>query len=260
MDYQIISQDQKRLLVLPQLTQLGLHHCFTTRDMDMGMKTNPSIAEIKENLDVINKSLGITPKLLFTGLQTHSKNIKSVLEFKQGETNQLGRFFPNTDGLITDLEGGQLMTTYADCTPIILFDPVKRVHGNIHSGWKGTLQRIGQEAVNQMRADYDCQLEDIIAVIGPSIGKDDFEVEADVMDQFKNTFDFYKEISARKNKIKYLIDIQETNRRILLESGIKGENIAVIDLSTMADPMFHSYRRDGEDYGLMGCVTCLVSP
>ncbi|HHX60106.1 MAG TPA: peptidoglycan editing factor PgeF [Epulopiscium sp.] len=257
MNYKIITKNKIRYITIPELTRLGLNNCFTTRDMDIGIRTNPSILDIKNNLILINETLDITPKVIFGGVQTHSKNIMSVLDIHQGEENDVGRFVPDTDGLVTNIEDLALFTTYADCTPIILFDSVKKVHGNVHSGWRGTLQRIGKEAVNRMVADYGCNPEHIIAIVGPSIGKDDFEVESDVMQQFQDEFDFHDQIIRQKDDIKYLIDIQKTNKRILLESGIQEKNITVIDLSTKSNPMLHSYRRDGSEFGLMGCITCL---
>lgn len=246
-----------RYIMVPELTQLGLNHCFTTRDMDMGIRTNPSTQDIKNNLAHIYKTLEISPRVLFCGVQTHSKNILSVLDINQGEVNEIGQFSQEIDGLVTNREDVALMTTYADCTPIILFDPVKKVHGNVHSGWKGTLQKIGQQGVQKMIEDYGCNTRDLVAIIGPSIGKDDFEVEKDVMSQFQATFEFHQEIIVKKDDVKYLIDIQETNKRILLQSGIEESHITTIDLSTKSNPMFHSYRRDGNEFGLMGCITCL---
>lgn len=257
MDYQIITNNKIRYIIIPKLTQLGLKHCFTTSDMDMGIRTNPSIADVKNNLALINQSLEIAPKVLFGGIQTHSNNVVGPMHINQGDENELGRFFPDTDGLVTNMKDVALLTTYADCTPIILFDPVKKVHANVHSGWKGTLQKIGKEAISKMIEDHHCKPEDIIAIIGPSIGKDDFEVEADVMGQFRDTFDFHDQIIKRKNEIKYLIDIQETNKRILIESGVKEHNMTVVDLSTKSNPMLHSFRRDGDDFSLMACITCL---
>lgn len=257
MNYKIIIENKIRYITIPKLTDLGLKHCFTTIDMDMGIRTNPSIEDLKNNLALIYEALSITPKVLFNGYQTHSKNIINISDAYQGEESELGRFFPDTDGLLTNLKDIALITRYADCSPIILFDPVKKVHGNVHSGWKGTLQKIAKKAVERMIEDYNSNVEDIIAVIGPTIGKEDFEVEFDVMKKFKDEFNFHEETIFKKDKIKYLIDIQETNKRILLESGIKRQNITIVDLSTMSNPMFHSYRRDGEKFGLMGCITSL---
>ena len=257
MNYKIISVGNKRYITIPRLSQLGLKHCFTTRDMDMGIRTNPSTRDIKNNLKQINQVLEIKPQVLFRGVQTHSNHIANLLDIAGGENSEIGRVFPDTDGFVTQLKDVALLTTYADCTPLILFDPVKKVHGNVHSGWKGTLQKIGKEALKQMVEDYNCNPDHIIAVIGPSIGKDDFEVELDVMEQFRDTFEFHKEIIRQKDQIKYLIDIQECNKRILMESGIKANNIIVVDLSTKSNPMFHSFRRDGDKFGLMGCITCV---
>ena len=203
MDYKIITNNQTRYIIIPKLIQLGLSHCFTTVDMDMGIRTNPSTKDVQNNLILLNKTLGIAPKVLFSGVQTHSKNITSVLDIDQGEDNELGRVFQETDGLITDLKGTQLLTTYADCTPIILFDPIKKVHSNVHSGWKGTLQKIGKEAVSQMVRDYQCDPKNIIAIIGPSIGKDDFEVEEDVASHFKAIFQDDYTVIRKKDTIKY---------------------------------------------------------
>ncbi len=257
MDYKIVTRNKKRYIVIPELTELGLNHCFTTSDMDMGLRTNPNSSDVKNNLSQINEILDLTPKVLFNGLQTHSSNVESLFDLNQGEANEIGRVLPNTDGLITNREDVILFTTYADCTPIILFDHIKAVHANIHSGWKGTLGRIGPEAVRKMVEDYNCKPENIFAYIGPSIGKYDFEVESDVMEQFKAEFDFHDQIIRKRNDVKYLIDIQETNKKLLIESGIKQNNIMVVDLSTKSNPMLHSYRRDGRDFGLMGCITSL---
>ena len=108
-----------------------------------------------------------------------------------------------------------------------------------------------------MVRDYQCDPKNIIAIIGPSIGKDDFEVEEDVASHFKAIFQDDYTVIRKKDAIKYLIDLQEINKRILIESGIKKENITIVDLSTKSNPMFHSYRRYGSEFGLMGCITYL---
>ncbi len=257
MEYKVIVDNGMRYIVLPELAGMGLGHCFTTADMDMGIRTNPSMEDVRDNFRMISEAVGINPRTVFGGVQTHSKNVACIYDINQGEVNVFGRFLQDTDGFVTNMKDVALFTTYADCTPIILFDPVKKVHANVHSGWRGTLQRIGKEAVYKMVSEYSCNVDDIIAVIGPSIGKDDFEVESDVKEQFRNEFSFHNEIIRRKNDIKYLIDIQETNKRILIESGIKENNISTIDISTKSSPMLHSYRRDGARYGLMGCITAL---
>ena len=257
MDYIIEAKGNKRYIMVPKLTELGLSHCFTTNDMDIGLKTNGNIEDIKQNFKYIFDFIGKEPKEIYSSYQTHSANIVSITNMSQGTVYETGKVFYETDGLITDLQDIALVSRYADCTPIILFDPIKRVQANIHSGWKGTLQRIGANGVDKMVNEYGCNVEDIIAIIGPTIGKYDFEVEYDVFIQFKEQFEFSDEIISKKNDIKYLIDLQLTNKKLLLEKDIKPENITIIDLSTLSSDFLHSYRRDKDNFGLMGVITIL---
>ena len=258
MEYKIESKNKHRYIVIPELIELGLNHCFTTLDMDIGISTNGDVEDIKQNFKYIFDFMGVKPNEIYSGYQIHSSNIAKIKDEDQGSYYKVGKVFYDTDGLVTDLENIAIITRFADCSPIILFDPVKRVQANIHSGWKGTLERIGANGVDKMVGEYACNPKEIIAIIGPTIGKDDFEVEDDVMEQFKVKFDFHNEIIRKKNDMKYLIDLQTTSKKILLEKGIKEENITIIDLSTYAnDDLLHSYRRDKAEFGLMGAITVL---
>jgi YfiH family protein len=176
---------------------------------------------------------------------------------QQGLKNEFGRYFEDTDGLVTDKENIGLITRFADCTPIILYDPINRVHCNVHSGWKGTLQRIASNAIDIMKDRYNCNPLDIISIIGPTIGKDEFEVDEDVKELFHKEFGYLENIIMKKDEIKSLIDLQTINKNILLENGIGEENIIIVDLKTMSNDMLHSFRRDKEGFGLMGVVTIL---
>lgn len=257
MNYKIETKNNIKYITIPKITELGLKHCFTTSDMDIGFTTNGSVESIKENLQSIYDFLDIKPSILYNGFQTHSKNIAVVENLQQGLENQFGRYFPDTDGLITDKENTALITRFADCTPIILYDPIKEVHANIHSGWKGTLQRIGANAINIMKNRYNSNPSDIISIIGPTIGKDEFEVEDDVKDLFDKEFGYIENIIMNKDEIKSLIDLQKINKNILIENGIVEDNIIIVDLPTLSNDILHSYRRDKKEFGLMGVLTIL---
>lgn len=257
MEYKIVDYEYNSYIIIPKLRKLGLKHCFTTKTMDIGTHTNKSLENLKENFKKIYKFLNIKPKILYSGYQIHSNNIEIIEDQSQGQTTPFGRFIQDTDGLITNREGFALVTRFADCTPIILYDPIKKVHANIHSGWRGTLEEIVKNGIEIMVNVYKSHMEDIIAIIGPSIGKDDFEVDIDVMTEFKTKFESYADIIKEKNDKKYLIDLQKINKNILIQSGIEEENILTIDLSTYSHNIFHSYRRDRENFGLMALVTCL---
>lgn len=257
MNYKIEVRENIRYIVVPRLQELGLKHCFTTGDMDIGITTNDSTDSVNFNLKKVFEFLDINPLVLYSGYQTHSKNIAIIENESQGNVYEFGRFFPDTDGLITDKDNIATITRFADCTPIVLLDTNKRVFANIHSGWKGTLQRIGPNGVDLLIDKYNTDPKDIVAVIGPTIGKCDFEVDDDVADQFKEEFGYMEDIITRKDDIKSLIDLQTINKNILLEKGLLKENIEVIELSTVASDFLHSFRRDKSEFGLMGSVAVL---
>ncbi|MDR7871008.1 MAG: peptidoglycan editing factor PgeF [Tissierellaceae bacterium] len=259
MNYRIIEKDNIRYILVPRLQELGLKHLFTTKDMDVGTRTNDSAESINNNINKIFDLLGVQPEVLYSGNQTHSKNIAIINDANEGQEYEFGRFFPETDGLITDKENIATITRFADCTPIVLIDTNKRVFANIHSGWKGTLQRIGANGVDMLIQNYNSDPKDIVAVIGPTIGRCDFEVDDDVAVQFKNEFGYMENIITKKDDIKSLIDLQTINKNMLLEHGLLIENIEVIELSTVASDFLHSYRRDKAEFGLMGSVAILSS-
>lgn len=259
MKYIIESYKGNNYLIFPKLIEMGLHHCFTMSDMDMGLKTNGSVESIKDNLEKIYYFMGRSPKEIFSGFQTHTNNVQIVSTVDDGEYYAAGKYFKETDGLVTDIPDIGLVTRFADCTPILLFDPIKRVHGNIHSGWKGTLQEIGGESVDKMTKEYGSNPQDILVILGPSIGKDDFEVDIDVMELFKEKFEYHNDVIFRKNEIKYLIDLKEIITKTLIGKGIDKNNIHSVDISTFSDNRFQSFRRDKENFGQMALITMFGS-
>ncbi|HLR20908.1 MAG TPA: peptidoglycan editing factor PgeF [Tissierellaceae bacterium] len=257
MEYKIVKKDNIRYIVIPELESLGLKHCFTTADINMSFFYNSLPEEIISNHKKVLDFMNIQPKEIFSSIQKHTNNVAVIDNINLGKEYEIGKVVENNDGFVTDLDDIALISKYADCTPIILYDPVKKVHSNIHSGWKGTLQKIGAVGVKSMIENYGSNPKDIIAVLGPNIDKNDFEVDKDVKNLFKNEFEFHEEIISKKNNIKFLIDLHKTNKRILMKEGIKEEKISIIDISTMSNPMLHSFRRDKNEFGLMAVVTSL---
>ncbi|WP_422485610.1 polyphenol oxidase family protein [Gudongella sp. DL1XJH-153] len=258
MEYRIETNNNKRYIYLPELETMGLKHCFTTKDMDVGTSTNPDKVSLQGFINEAYQFMGRKPEILYNGYQAHTSNIEIIRFLDQGKEGPYGRFIPNTDGLLTDLNDVALLTRFADCVPIILFDKEKRIQGNIHSGWKGTLERIVEKGILGLLKEYGSSEEDILAVIGPAIGRDDFQVREDVGSLFLEEFNDWKELVRKVSEEKFLVDLQEINRRMLLKMGIDEKNITVIDISTYErDDLCHSYRRDKEDFGLMGLFTIL---
>lgn len=211
-----------------------------------------SIKDYKSLCDAIN----INYKNVVKPNQAHTKNILRVnkkIETDRPDFNL--KEYDKTDGLITNKENIVLATTNADCILLLFFDPVKKVISNVHSGWKGTLQRISVEAANKMKEEYGCNPEDIICCICPSIRKCHFEVSKDVQEQYYNEFKNLNEIDEIIKPIqdieKWYIDTVEINKIILQEAGIKAENIIDSGICSLCNSdLIHSYRVEKDGYGL----------
>lgn len=257
MDHILVNHKGHQFLTFPELVQAGLLICMTTGDMDIGTSTNGDVESIRSNLKVAFEVLGSEPELLYNGYQEHTDNLEMISSFEQGLVSPYGRFIPSTDGLITGMTQVCLLTRFADCVPIVLFDRKNKVQANIHSGWKGTLLKIGEKGVHAMKKNFNSMGEDMIALIGPSIGRDDFEVEWDVASRFIEIHGHIPGAVRKKNDNKYLVDLQLINEELLLRGGIQKENIHIIPISTFSDKRFHSYRRDQASYGLMGMLTMI---
>ena len=162
--------------------------------------------------------------------------------------------YDNIDGLITDKNNIILATTNADCILLLFYDPVKNVIANVHSGWKGTMQRISTKTVEKMKEKYNCNPRDIICCICPSIRKCHFEVDKDVKDLFFNEFNNLKEIDEiieKNDKNKWNIDTVLINKTILIEAGLREENIIDSKICSVCNcNLIHSYRVEKEGYGL----------
>ena len=188
--------------------------------------------------------------------QEHTKNIRNVkqkmnkgkLDFEQDE-------YKATDGLITNQSNIALATTNADCILLMFFDPIKKVIANVHSGWRGTLQRISVNAVNKMKNEYGCNLKDIICCICPSIRMCHFKVHLDVQEPYYNEFKDLKDIDDLivpvPNEDRWFIDTVSINKIILKQVGLKEENIIDCGVCSVCNSdLIHSYRVEKQGYGL----------
>lgn len=222
-----------------------ISHCYTLRG------ENNDYKEITDdNYKKLYKELRLDfGKFKRIEHQIHSDKVEVV--------DDLEKKYTEIDGLLTNIEGVSLSLRYADCTPIYLYDPVKNVIGNVHSGWRGTVQKIAQKAALKMIDKYGSNRKDIICCIGPAIGKCHFEVSEDVKDIFKDTFLYLldeKEFiflgKIKEGEQKYYIDTNIINRKMLEEIGLKTENIVESNICTVCNKdLIHSYRADKENSG-----------
>lgn len=233
--------------------------------LDRNYRTSQSKGEEKYN-KVINDykdlctAIGTDHKNCVKPCQEHTKNIRIVkqkmnrgnLDFEQEE-------YKSTDGLITNQDNITLATTNADCILLIFFDPVKKVIANVHSGWRGTLQRISVKAVNKMKNEFGCNPQDIICCICPSIRKCHFKVHSDVQEPYYNEFKNLKEIDnlivTILNEDRWSIDTVEINKIILKQAGLREENIIDCEICSVCNSdQIHSFRVEKEGYGLSTAI------
>ncbi|MFR3182138.1 MAG: peptidoglycan editing factor PgeF [Clostridia bacterium] len=188
--------------------------------------------------------------------QNHTDTIKIAnKKIKEDEPDFNLEEYKETDGIVTNKKNLILSTTNADCILLLLFDPIKKVIANVHSGWRGTLQRISTKAIEKMEKEYNCNPKDIICCICPSIRKCHFEVEKEVKDMFEEEFKSIVEkndiITETISSKKWTIDTVLINQIILEEKGLKKENIIDSKICSVCNSnLVHSYRVEKEGYRL----------
>lgn len=250
-------------LSYPLLGKTGLvKHGFSTRiggvsegcyaSLNLSFDRGDSREAVAENFRRIGKSIGVRCEDMVLSQQTHTTNVRVVTEEDRGKGIVRERDYTDVDGLVTDVPGICLVTSFADCVPLYFVDPVKRVIGLSHSGWRGTVGKIGRKTVQLMQERYACSPADILAAVGPSVCMDCYEVSADVIDQFKENFDpgSWNSLFSGKPDGKYQLDLWKANELILLESGIAPEHIAVTNVCTHCNSkILYSHRASGNKRG-----------
>lgn len=246
----------------------AVRHAFTTRlggvsegmyaQMNMSFTNGDKKESVLENYRRICAAIGADINKVVLSQQTHTNNIRIVTADDIGKGIFKERDYTDIDGLITNVPGIVLVTQYADCTPLLFCDPVKKVVATSHAGWRGTASEIGRITVEKMQEHFGCNPADIIAAIGPSIGQCCYEVDSPVYEPLSKIPYLNKnKIFKNKENGKYMLNLWETNREILVNAGIKEENIDVTDLCTNCHPnIFHSHRFTG---GKRGNLAAMIS-
>ena len=270
MEYNIINKGGIQFIVFKRLKEIPfIMHGFSTRIggdskgaysyLNLGLKTGDNQEKVKENIRRFTSAVGLNHEDLVVSDQVHGDNIKIVNSEDRGKGYLKQRDYNGVDGLVTDVPNIPLMAMFADCVPIFFIDTVKRTIGISHAGWKGTKLKIGEKTVRAMTDTYGSKADEIIAVIGPSIGKCCYEVDSIVAEQFCADFTDTSTFIYPKEKGKYRVDLWEANRIVLNEAGILNKNIIISGLCTGCNlDLFYSYRREKGNTGRMGAVIQLV--
>ncbi len=203
---------------------------------------------VETNHDLICQALGISRGDITAAQQVHGNQVALV-----GPEDR-GRVIRATDALITDAPGVALMLRFADCLPVLLYDPVHQALGLVHAGWRGAIAGIAMKTVAAMAEAYGSRPADIIAGLGPGIGPCCYQVGTEVIEPVKANFNHWQELLHPQGDGSLHLDLREANRRQLAELGV--EEIEVIQLCTACRvDEFFSYRAEG---GHTGCFAVVL--
>ena len=260
-----IEKGELPVLHYPLLDACGMvKHCFTTRgggvskgmfeSLNLSFTRGDDEADVQENYARVASFFGTDKTHFVCSDQTHTTNVRRVGKADAGYGVTRPRPYKDVDGLVTDEPGIILSTFYADCVPLFFVDPVHRAIGLSHSGWRGTVGRMGAETLLAMEREFHTRPEDVLAAVGPSICQDCYEVSADVADAFYKEFPGHeKEILLDKGNGKHQLDLWKTNEIILREAGIAKEHLAVTNICTCCNSqLLFSHRASQGKRGNLG--------
>lgn len=232
------------LLKYPLLEETGVvEHCFTTRlggvsegvcsSLNLSFSRGDDPEAVMENYRRVAKVFGKRVDDFVCTDQTHTTTVLQVGEAEKGYGVTREKPYTDVDGLITNEPGVILSTFYADCVPLYFVDPVNKAIGLSHSGWRGTVGRMGQKTLEAMQKAFGTKPEEVYAAIGPSICQDCYEISEDVALHFYEEFQGHgDEILINKGNGKYQLDLWKTNEIVLQEAGILPEHLAVTNICT----------------------------
>lgn len=235
----------------PLLENTGMvRHGFSTRlggvssgefeSMNFNTTRGDSLDHVEENFRRFCGAIGCDWDLAVMSHQTHTVNVEKVTAdmVTKGRSFWEKKPFTHVDGLVTDVPGAVLITSYADCVPLYFLDPVKKVIGLSHSGWRGTVERMGAVTVAKMQKEYGCDPTDILACVGPSICQDCYEIGPEVAEEFYKAFteEEAEQILVKNQTGRYQLDLWKANALILEGAGIRREHMAITNVCTCCNP------------------------
>lgn len=255
----ILHDGKVPYLTFQKLEKAGLIHGFSTRfggvsegiyeSMNLSYTRGDEKEKVDENFRRIGDAIGFSSEDLVFSNQIHKTEIAVVTK------EHTGQVMTGMDGLVTKEVGVPLYTGYADCVPLFFYDPKKKVAGMAHSGWRGTVGRIGANMIRVMNREFGCEAKDVIAAVGPSICQDCYEISEDVADEFKTEFselDWNVYLKDKGNG-KFQLDLWKVNEHILLQAGILKEHLDVTDICTCCNhELLFSHRASKGKRGNLG--------
>lgn len=220
--------------------------------LNTGGLIGDSAGNVRRNHELMYTALGVDREKVVSTWQVHGVEVVYA-----GAPIKNRRWAAPADALITDQPGLALVMRYADCTPVVAYDPAKGVVGIAHAGWRGTVDGMASRLIQAMVLAFDCRPSDLLAGIGPSIGPDRYqvgeEVVAAVQARFGTTDGLIKRDSADGTAY---FNLWEANRRDLLSAGVEQTEVMGICTATRTDEFF-SHRAERGKTGRFSVVVQL---
>lgn len=262
----VVTRQEVPFIQFDIFRDMPVIHGFSTRlggvsegewsSMNISFTRGDEEEKVKENHERLAAAIGYDTSDLVLTQQVHKTDILRVGKKDTGDVYAYpNRRIKEIDGLVTNEPGVMLMTFFADCVPLIFYDPVKRAVGNAHSGWRGTVQSMGEKMILRMQEEFGSRPEDILVVIGPSICRKCYEVSQEVIDEFSNAFPWMYNFYEDKGNGHAWLDLWEANKQILLHAGCLEEHIQISGLCTNCHPdILFSHRFTGGKRGNLCAV------
>ena len=220
--------------------------------MNCGIGSNDEKKNVIKNLELVSREVGCKKESLITLNQKHSNHV-IFFENEKSIKNKL-----SGDAIVTKIKNVAIGILAADCAPILLYEPKKKIIGCIHSGWKGAFNGVVKNTVKKFK-ELNSDLNELIAVIGPCIKKESYEVKIDFYNRFTNQNPRNKYFFEKTNDNKFFFDLRAFINDEISNLGIK--NVENIEIDTFSErDFFYSYRRSyikkEKDYGR--CISVIL--
>lgn len=238
-------------------TAMGREAISLFGGLNLGFLSGDTKEQVMQNYKTLEFETGLSAHQIILPNQTHTSTIQVVdAAFLAFEKEQQEHYLLNCDGLLTSEADICIGVLTADCAPVVFYDPVQKVVGVVHAGWRGTAGNICGKMVSRMKHEYSCEPYDILVGIGPCISIKNYEVAPDFLSEFKHLFTQQERliITAVFHE-KHYFDLVKANEILLKRSGIKKESIYKSDICTFDSSQFYSYRKAGGVTGRF--LTCI---
>ena len=246
----------------------AITHGFSTRkggvsptpwdSLNLDDRRGDDLANVQENFRRLCTALDTDVQRAVLSRQVHRSDVRRVTAVDCGKGLWQPQDYDSADALVTDVPGIPLIVFSADCNVLLLHDPVRRVVGAAHAGWRGCAAGIVEKTVQAMEDTYGSRPADLLAALGPCIGRRCFETDGDVPAAMRDALGADAEPHMERRGAKFHVDLAGLNRQWLLRAGLAPEHIEVSGVCTACRPdLFWSHRKMGDQRGVQAAVIAL---